>query len=249
MSSKLCAAVSVFVLVAACQESATAPKRDYSSPNQSHPILLAASPQSFFAFAGDDVPDPTVRIVLSGTGAVVANLPVTFTFSDGKIERVTTDADGTSSTHWALDYSKSADSVIVGADGVPEWIKFKAFTVNKATVAKYELQSIGGHPLPIGYGGGGTSWTVTGGRYRLFDDSTYVFGYELDGQQRWGSPHPYFKRDSTIEFYLTPESAPQSSFYRNLNYLFSTGTLKGGVMSVKYTDYVDFEDETYALKQ
>jgi hypothetical protein len=248
MYSRMLAAVSIFALTAACQDSRSivAPT-DYVT-DQSHPIMVAESPSLFSLFQGDDVPAPSVRVIWSSTGNAFAGVPVSFTFGDGNVVKATTDADGNASAYWPLDYSKSADSVMVAADGISGTMKFKALIVNKATVATYELQSIGGRALPITYGGGDTTWAVTGGRYRLFGDSTYVFGYEINGKQGWGPLLPYFKRDSTIEFYLTRESAPLSSFYANLNYLFSTGTANGGGMSVKYTDPIDFEDEIYVLK-
>jgi hypothetical protein len=119
----------------------------------------------------------------------------------------------------------------------------------RAAIATYDLQSIAGQTLPITYHGGGNSWTITGARYRLFADGTYQFGYEYDGSQAWGPALQYIQRGSIIEFYLSQATAPQSTFYAGNHYLFSTGTVNGGAMSVKYTDPIDFEDEIYVLKQ
>jgi hypothetical protein len=249
MSSRLLAAVPLFVVIAACQESATAPKHDYALPNQNHPVIQAESPTLFSLFPGDDVPLPAVRIVHSADGTGLAGVQVTFAFGDGRVVIATTASDGNVSASWPVDYAKSADSVVASAAGVSGTVKFKVMIVHKATIAIYELQSVGGKSLPITNGGVGGTWALTGGRYRIFDDGTYVFGYELDGKQQWGPILPYFKRDSTIEFYLDQSSASQSSIYANNNYLFSTGTLIGQTMSVKYTDQIDFEDETYVLKQ
>jgi hypothetical protein len=108
---------------------------------------------------------------------------------------------------------------------------------------------VGGQSLPISYSGGGSSWTVTGGSYRLFDDGTYTWGYEMDHLQVWHNPLPYLRAEGKIEFYLSYESAPESSFYKDRGYLFATGTINGNAMTVKYEDPVDFEDEVYVAKQ
>ena len=248
MCSRMLAAVSIFVLTAACQDSQSiAAPRDYTT-NQSHPIMVAESPSLFSLYPGDEVPAPTVRVMHSGAGTAFTGVPVSFTFGDGSVVKATTDADGNATANWPIDYSKSADSVVAKAEGVSSTVVFKALVIHDAAIATYELQSIGGKGLPLTYSGGGRSWNITGGRYRLLSDGTYMFGYEVDGKQQWGSALPYFRRDSTIEFYLSQGTAPQSTFYANINYLFATATLKGDVMSVKYTDPIDFEDEIYTLK-
>jgi hypothetical protein len=121
--------------------------------------------------------------------------------------------------------------------------------VHATVVATYKLQSMDGQTLPVTINQPAGDRTITGARYRLFADDTYQFGYEFGGIQQWDWVLPYVRRDSTIEFYLSRERAPQSSFYADVNYLFSTGTLSGGVMSVKYTDPIDFGNEVYVLEQ
>ena len=248
MYSRMLVAVSVFALTAACQDAQNIAAPNSPTGDQGQPIMSAASSNLFSVYPGDDVPAPTVQIIRSGTGRAFAGVPVSFTFGDGAVVKATTGADGNASANWPIDYTKSVDSVVAKADGVAGTVVFKALIVHTAVVATYELQTIGGRRLPISYSGGGSGWNVTGGRYRLFSDGTYMSGYELDGKQQWGPVLSYFRRDSTIEFYLSPETERASIFYANINYLFATATLKGELMSVKYSDPVDFEDEVYSLK-
>jgi hypothetical protein len=122
--------------------------------------------------------------------------------------------------------------------------------VQAHVVAIYDLTSIGGRSLPQTYSGGGTSWQITGGHYELFDDGTYLWGYDYSGVTRWSlRPLPYTRNGSTLTFYLDNAAAPESQFYAGNHYLFSTGTLSGGAMAVAYTDPIDFEAETYSLHQ
>jgi hypothetical protein len=57
----------------------------------------------------------------------------------------------------------------------------------------------------------------------------------------------YVVSGSGIEFYLAPDTYPMSRFYQERNGHFATASLSGPTMSVKYDDFVDFDDEVYRL--
>jgi hypothetical protein len=191
-----------------------------------------------------------VQLVRSRVNTPVPGVRVTFAFSDGTRESAVTDKDGYArADKWQLDYSKSVERVIATADDVSNSIEFTATIMRETPVAIYELQTIAGNELPLTYSGGGRSWDITGGRYVLFADGTYIFGYEVDGKQGWGRLHRFVRRDSSIEFYLDAAAAPQSRFYADRNYLFSTGKMNGTTMVMKYEDFIDFEEEIYRAKQ
>lgn len=238
-------AVSILALSVGCRDSqnATGPAQ---TPATSSAVMIGSSPLQFSVLPGDAVPAPAVRITLSPGNTPVPGTRVTFAYSDGSSKSVVTNAEGWARTDkWQLDFTKSSDSVIATADGVSGAITFTASIIHKAAIAIYDLKSIGGKALPIAYGGGGTSRVVTGGQYTLYEDGFYTFGYEINGIPSRGSLHPFIRRDSSIAFFL---SAPQSQFYANNGYLFSTGTLNSSGMAVVYTDPVDFDDEVYAKR-
>lgn len=138
----------------------------------------------------------------------------------------------------------------------PPIVLFRRASNASATVSEdqiiesYEVETIGGRPLPQTYSGGGASWVVTGARYDLLADSTYYFYYigvpwEQSARSR---PAGYYSRTAqgTIEFYT---SGPVSQFYIDRNRHFATGTLNGSTMTVHYDDPVDFEEEVYTRRK
>jgi hypothetical protein len=130
-------------------------------------------------------------------------------------------------------------------------VLFSASVAVPATViAVLRLDLIGGQSLPQTYSGGGSSWTITGGHYYLADNGTYEVAYELAPTTPPAticSGASYVRGASGIDFYLAPGSYPQSTFYQQRNGHFAAGTMSGTTMSVKYEDFIDFEDEVYTL--
>ncbi|MFI5231426.1 MAG: hypothetical protein ACHQSE_02825 [Gemmatimonadales bacterium] len=185
------------------------------------------------------------------SGAPAANVSVSFQVLSGNgtlgYSSATTDASGLAGPgSWTLGSDVGVNFMharIADGGGVD-------FSVAAATTAKvvavYQLQSIGGQSLPRIY----PDWTITGGHYYVAANGTYSFGYEFGS-----TPAPaticssarYVVGSSGIDFYLAPGSYPESSFYQQRGGLFSTGTLSGASLSVKYMDVVDFDDERYAL--
>jgi hypothetical protein len=221
-----------------------------SQPGEVQPMLTAKSFLAATLIPGDPIPSPEVRVIDRTTSKPIAGIKVTFTAENGEVANssVMTDADGTARAgEWRPDFTKSP-TVIANAEGASNPLTFSVTILNKKLVGQYELKLIGGKSLPITYSGGGSSWTVTGGGYRLFDDGTYTFGYEIDHVRGWNIPLSYLQADGQIAFYLNYESAPESSFYKDRAYLFAMGVINGNTMTVQYTDPVDFEEEVYVAK-
>lgn len=260
MPSRALAVISILTLTIACGDSqrvtgpsqaAARPVPESPQPTVDHSIMKPASPMSLMVFpGGPELAPPAVRILLSRANTPVSGVRVTFAFSNGTRSSAVTDRDGYARTdNWDLDFSRSAESVVATADDVSNSIQFTATILRKTPMAIYELQTIAGKELPLTYQGGGQTWDITSGRYVLFDDGTYIFGYEVDGKQGWGRMLQFIRHDSSIEFYLSQETAPASQFYADRGYLFSTGALNGGTMVMKYEDFIDFDEEVYRLRQ
>jgi hypothetical protein len=227
----------------------TVPVQPASSPIRPN-ILTAWSATTAFGRPGEEVPPPTVRVT-DGSGKPVAGVAVAFTLTigHGAIGRPSalTDGNGMASVGtWRLDSPPGTNSLVATVDGVGQ-IMFTAMGRIATMVATYDLQTIAGQALPLTYSGGGSSWTVTGGHYVLFDDGTCTFGYDIPELPRSRTPCTYVRSDSTVRFYQLPGTYPSSSFYAERGGLFSTGTVRGGVMFVKYEDFIDFDDEVYTL--
>jgi hypothetical protein len=113
-------------------------------------------------------------------------------------------------------------------------------------IETYALETVAGQGLPQSYSGGGIVWTVTGGQYDLMSDGTYYFyyiGVPWENGSRSRPAGHYSRIDpATILFYIT---GPVGSFYEERGRLFSTGTLSGDTMTVRYEDPVDFDVEVY----
>jgi hypothetical protein len=205
------------------------------------------------AGAGETIsPGPSV-IVADAGGAPHPNVAVRFTVmaGGGAVDSsiATTNGAGVATAgSWRLGTTLGSNTVVASLE-TGATARFTVVAGRRGTVvAAYRLVTIGGRPLPQTYSGGGASWTITGGHYYLADNGTFLFGYEF-------APTPvpaticsgatYSATDADMIFYLEPGSYPQSTFYQQRNGLFATGKLSGRVMTVKYEDPVDFEDETY----
>jgi hypothetical protein len=174
--------------------------------------------------------------VVAGGGAVDSSIAMTNRFGVA------------TAGSWRMGSALGSNAVVASLETGPT-ARFTVVAGRRGrVVAAYQLVTIGGRPLPQTYSGGGTSWTITGGHYYLADNGIYQFGYDLAS-----TPMPaticsgatYTATGAETVFYLEPGSYPQSSFYQQRNGLFATGKLSGSVMSVKYEDVLDFEDETY----
>jgi Bacterial Ig-like domain len=222
------------------------------------PFLTVLSPLPTCGRPGQNaLHAPTVLVTSSRSGTRLANVPVRFVVGPegGEISDpvVMTDASGVARAGtWRLGNTPGQNTLTASVAGsVP--VTFTAAVVTRwNVVATYDLETIGGRALPLTYSGGGASWTITGGHYVIAADGTYAFGYELDNAKWTAADIPcsmsqYTADGSTLLFYLTPGSYPASRFYEERGGLFSTGTVSGNRMTVKYEDFIDFEDEVYVL--
>lgn len=256
MSSKLLV-FSFLALLIGCGESKSVtdpvqtPQNPQTPPTPTAPrgsYLHASTPTDLSVLNGEEVsPLPSVQLRDLSNDMPIAGVRVTFTFGDGSTYLVLTDENGFARTSaWKVDFTNASNRVIATADG--NSITFTARIIRKTTIAMYDLVTINGKSLPIEYSGGGATWSITGGQYLLFDDGTYIFRYERNGTPDRKVPQTYINLNTSIQFFLSPETAPRSQFYAERGYLFSTGTLDGDRMTVVYTDFVNFEDEVYVRR-
>jgi hypothetical protein len=210
-------------------------------------VMETAGRTKFVVLPGEAVAwMPSVIVRLAGVGTGVPGTTVTFSFENGTSSSVVTDAKGFATLPtWPLDYTKSEERVIATAPGISGYVTFKTFILHKTILAFYDLQSVGGKAPPLAYPSGGFSFDITGAHYVLFADGTYISGFEIHGKTEWSQLQLFVKRSSSFDFYLNSVSDPDADANASNNYLLSTGTLSGNVMTVKYQDTYDYQEETY----
>jgi hypothetical protein len=210
------------------------------------------------AHRGDRLaPGPTV-VVTDAASRPQAGLTVIFTVTLGggtlDSATATSDANGIATAGaWRLGPQPGVNAVSANvATGAGA-----GFRVNTAAgpaaklIARLDLETVGGQPLPISYSG--SAWDLTGGHYFLAADGTYEFGYEVYGPvlpplgaacslARYEVVSP-----TTVRFYLPPGTYPASTFYQERGGLFATATVRGDRIIFVYEDFLDFEDEVYVL--
>jgi hypothetical protein len=256
LSMSVCAMIPL-----ACRPDSTAPARLPQSPAEippadSTPVLAAFGRLRTCGRPGGDARDAPVVRVTTASGRPLVNVPVRFVVGSegGEIADsiVMTEPSGAARAGtWRLRSTPGENTVTASVAGGLS-VTFTAAVRLWTVIAAYDLESIGGLALPLSYSGGGNTWTITGGHYVLADDGTYAFGYEVSDRKWTGaditcSLAQYTVADSTLTFYLEPGSYPGSAFYRERGGLFAKGTHNGNRMTVRYEDFIDFEDELYIL--
>jgi hypothetical protein len=144
---------------------------------------------------------------------------------------------------WQLGSAPGPDTLVASVTGLTPVTFTARFPV---AVAIYDLQTIAGQKVPVTYPLG----TIAGGHYVLFDDGSCTWGYDGPNPASPTTTMSYGRPDSaTIQFYLLPGTYPNSAFYAERNGLFSTGTLNGTTMTVRYEDFLDFDNpEVYVRR-
>ena len=187
---------------------------------------------------GKPMPDVRVGFVVAGGGgSVTDSLP-------------RTSANGLAACgQWTLGTTEGENTLLAAVHGV-ESVVFTA--VARVPVppsrASFDLQAIGGQPLPFVVTGGST-WEIVGGQYLLAEDGTFTRLYLVRTYSGGVS-----RIDSTLMRGGYTRGATRFSFYYGAvdddyvfvpSLLFSTATLQGGVLSVKYAPWVGTADEAY----
>lgn len=188
---------------------------------------------------------PAVRLYNTSDRSPAEGRLVVFILQDPDSVRttvsVTTDAAGVAKLpEWRLGRAAGRYTATAVIDGWPPIV----FTVlvRGRVVAVFDLQSVDGEELPAWY-------NVTEGHYVLYDDGTYNHGYNrsADSLNESFTVRTYTWVGAEVRFYLDPQSDP-AGFYRENNYQFSHGLIKGDEMTVGYTDFVNYGLEVYTLR-
>jgi hypothetical protein len=197
---------------------------------------------------------PSIKVEMRPSRRPVEGVVVQFAIGSAAPISVTTDANGLARLpSWTVGSQSGEYSVTATAEGGLT-AKATALVISGPALSmSFELETMGGKPLPQTFSGGGATWDITGGQYELMADGTYYWDYYADGARRSPRDRPLGRydvlADGVIMFYLDPSRAPQSIFYADRGYLFSTGHLSGGTMTVDYQDFIDFEKEVYVLRR
>jgi hypothetical protein len=228
----------------------------FATPSKAPTTILAGSLLKQTGVVNSFVPAPPAVVVLDQNGAPMSGVQVSFdvTSGDGLVapNRVLTDRDGIARTSWRLGETSGENTLSATVSGIKPLIFIANCVVPEASPAaratQWDLLLIGGQQLPLTYSGGGSTWTITGGHYVFLDDSTYAFGYDVNGVEQLHPMGRYVTVASgAVQFYLAPGSYPLSTFYAERGGLFSTATIKGNLVTVTYEDFIDFEIETYVI--
>lgn len=245
--------LTILVYAAGCSAAdRTAPSTDRQQPvTETQTVISALGETEFSGLPGEVAAyPPGISVAIKPGFTPVAGVKVVFTFSDGRASYSTvTNASGRAALdELRFDSRAGKYDIVATAAGIGS-VSFVVSTIDVKVVATYDLHAVTGVQGPPFYVGIAQPG-LTGAHYQLFDNGSYRFGYEWNGQTAWNQNLPYYRVGADrIEFYLSAESAPASTFYASRNYLFSTGTLSGNVMTVKYEDPVDFDDEEYVLEK
>jgi hypothetical protein len=193
---------------------------------------------------------PTIE-VFDQYAKPMAGVSVTFkiTRGGGSIGQsdTVTNQYGYARTLWILGEQGGSNTLLVTVGGIDS-LSFEADAKVQAIVARYDLSTIGGLPLPLYYSGGGSSWVITGGHFVIAADNSYAWGYDvagIPGVRPLGSV--VWVNPTTVQFFQAPGTYPASQFYQDRNGLFATGKIDGNVMTVTYEDPIDFDNEIYLL--
>ena len=199
--------------------------------------LIATSDLIATGEPGANVPSaPTVLVTDSAGRIPFAGIRVTFAVTGGAgtlgATAVLTDARGIASAgSWRLGDSPGPNTVVVSAPGLAPLV----FTATGAAPrARFDLQTIGGRHLPLSNG----TVTITGGRVVLYDDGTCTHGYDGFGN----IAQCYYTLTGKLD-----DRASLAFFDKQFGTQFAAGESTAGVMTVTYTDWLDFETEVYRL--
>jgi hypothetical protein len=239
--------VAAFGLYAGCRDIAPTPP-----PFQPLPVpgrLLSWTPLSNVADPGAFLSQAPTVLVADSTGLIpVAGVVVRFriTAGGGAIvsDSAISDRQGLASVGgWQLGSAPGPDTLVASVTGLPPVMFTARFRV---AVAIYDLQTIAGQQVPVTFPWG---WIISGGHYVIFDDGSCTWGYE--GSNAASPTRMSYQRpdSATIQFYVLPGTYSNSAFYAERNGLFSTGTLNGTTMTVRYEDFLDFDNpEVYVRR-
>jgi hypothetical protein len=178
---------------------------------------------------GTDVTSvPTVWVSDSSGVVPIPGVLVTFSITAGGgtlgTSSALTDETGIATVRsWRLGDSAGVNTIVASAAGLAP-VVFTA-TALAGVVARFDLESIGGYPLPVRY--------VTGGRYVLYDD----------GSCTWAKEGAFGNFVYQCVYTLTgnlDDRASLAFFFAGQQ--FATGTSIAGVMSLTYVDAEDSED-------
>lgn len=204
--------------------------------------MVQLGPASFFAQPGESITQtPAIKLTSSNGNSGVANVPVTFT-TEGpagyrSVFATATDAQGIARLTSLKLSELLGEYRIVVASGEDLVVVFKAVVRGRIN-ASYQLVHVDGKQIAP---------TYPPSYYVLFEGGSFVSYSDTWGVQ-FATPGSYRMSDSsTISFYIDPGSAP--AFYREQNYLYGTGRISGSTMTVTYVNTIDFETETYELRQ
>ena len=241
------AAIALSIVLAACgtKNDVAAPDgRTPDTPSKTPTTVLAHSLVNQTGIVNSLVVSSPAVVVLDQNGAQMSDVVVSFVVTDGggsvAPDRVRTDQFGIARTSWRLGEITGENTLTAAVSGIQP-VVFRANSLLPGSMpelrgTRWELLRIGGQELPLTYTGGGASWTITGGHYVFLDDSTYAWGYTVNGVD---NTHPMGR------YVITASGAVQ--FFEAPGVLFSTATIEGNLVTVAYEDFIDFDVETYVM--
>ena len=213
-------------------------------PPQTPTSIVASSVVNQIGIANSLVTLPPVVTVLDQNGAPMSRVEVSFAIADGggsvAPDRVLTNNLGIARTSWRLGNTAGENTLTATVSGIQP-VVFKANSLlpgsaPEVRASRWDLLLVAGQRLPLTYSGGSSTWTITGGHYVFLDDSTYAWGYEVNGVDNTRPAGRYV---------VNASAAVQ--FYNSWGNLVSTATIQGNLATVTYEDIADFDPEIYVM--
>jgi len=233
-----------------CGSDSTAP---ISTPSHPSPLpaavptsIVAISTVSQVGWAGfNAMSAPTIQ-VLDQNGYPMSNISVSFAVTQGggsvRTTSTTTGQAGFAATTWILGNQGGPNTVHVSVEAL-DGISFHADATVPVIVARYDLEEVGGAPLPFQYSHD-PSYGITGGHYLIAADNGFAFGYDINGVSNVTPTGTVVRVDATtLKFVISPD--PESDPGGN-NGLFAQGRIEGNTMLVTYDpEYFHSQVEKY----
>jgi hypothetical protein len=230
-----------------CGSDSTSP--DSARPNSSTTravvpsSVVAVSAVSQSGWAGlNAIRGPIVQ-VLDQSGQPMANVTVSFAVTRGGGSVLSTSAkttqDGVATTTWILG-KQGGPNTVVASVGTLDGVSFQADATVPVIVARYDLEQVGGAPLPFQYSGD-PKWLITGGHILIAADNSFAFGFDINGVSNLTPAGKVVRVDATtVNFVMSPDADEAG--------LFATGRMEGNTLMFTIDEFIVSQVQKYVLK-
>jgi hypothetical protein len=242
------AAICVTLALMGCGSEPTSPRSvtQFTRPSVAYPnSVVARSVNSQWGWAGFFAGGGPAVQVLDQFGHPMANVSVSFAVTRGGGSVLTasmkTDQNGLAITKWILGKQGGPNTVVASVDTL-DGVSFQANATVPVIVARYDLEEVGGAPLPVQYSNDPRS-LITGGHILIAADDSFAWGLDINGVGGLAPVGTIVRVDaSTVNFY-----APQPD-EDGISGAWATGLIEGNTMLFTIDEFMISHVQKYVLK-